>query len=431
MVSADLQQEVHTSVTTPLRVGDQPELPDFLRNRLQSFYEKQFQLRWGGRHILKGRACNHSDLFLGSNDYLAISGHPEILEACVEAFRQSENRLMMSAVFLQDESDSYHRLIRNLADGIGAQDGVLCQSGYAANVGLLQTIADPDTHVYIDVLGHGSLWEGIKSAGAKPVRIRHNDAGHLEQQVRRYGPGIIAVDAIYSTNGSVCPLKDFADVARNYGCVLIVDESHSLGTHGERGEGLVASLGLADRVHFRTASLAKAYVSRAGFIACSSEFRTYFEVQSWPAIFSSSLLAHDIAGIEAAHRLIQREDWRRVRLREITQYIRMGLEQLRFNISNGTEQIIGLEVGSEKETRSVCDELENRGVFGAIFSAPATSLNRSLIRLSLHAGLTDSQLDRMLAAFAEIRKEVSVDRWISSRDALRMERGELAPPSLV
>lgn len=422
MLPTKLPVELCPSVRTDLGVRVQPELPDFLRSRVQSFYEKQFQLRWGGRHILKGRAANHSDLFLGSNDYLSISGHPEILEACIEAFQHTENRLMMSAVFFQDESDSYHRLIRHLADGLRAEDGILCQSGYAANVGLLQTIAGADTRVYIDMLGHGSLWEGIKSAGAQPVRIRHNDADHLENKIRRYGPGIIAVDSIYSTNGSVCPLEDFADIGRNYGCVVVVDESHSLGTHGEKGEGLVASLGLTDRVHFRTASLAKAYASRAGFIACSSEFRTYFEVQSWPAIFSSSLLSHDIAGIETAHRLIQKEDWRRVRLNEITQSIRTGLKQLGFNISNGTEQIIGLEIGSERETRYVCDALERHGVFGAIFSAPATPLNRSLIRLSLHAALTDEQLDRILAAFASIRKEINVDDWISSRDAIRGKR---------
>ena len=167
----------------------------------------------------------------------------------------------MSAVFLQQDSPQ-HLLESKFARLLGSEDAIVTQSGWIANVGLVQTLAGPGVPVYLDMQAHASLWEGVLAAGATPVVFRHNDVEHLARQLGRHGPGVIAVDAVYSTNGSVAPLPELADIAGDTGCVLIVDESHSLGTHGPRGAGLVAALGLQDNVHFRTASLAKAFAGR-------------------------------------------------------------------------------------------------------------------------------------------------------------------------
>src|SRR4051812_46076989 len=113
--------------------------------------------------------------------------------------------MLMSSVFLQ-EGSSQHRLEAKLAAFMGAEDGVLAQSGWAANVGLLQTIAEPGVPVYLDMLAHASLWEGVQSAQAIGVPFLHNDEAHLARQVDKHGAGIIVVDALYSTNGSIAPL---------------------------------------------------------------------------------------------------------------------------------------------------------------------------------------------------------------------------------
>ncbi|MFD3555935.1 aminotransferase class I/II-fold pyridoxal phosphate-dependent enzyme [Streptomyces goshikiensis] len=134
-------------------------------------------------------------------------------------------------------------LERALATHMGAPAGILCQSGWAANTGLLQALARPGMPVYIDVLAHMSLWEGARIAGATVHRFRHNDIAHLRRRIGDTGPGIILVDSLYSTDGSVCPIPEAAEVAEETGCVLVVDESHSLGTHGARGEGMVFELG--------------------------------------------------------------------------------------------------------------------------------------------------------------------------------------------
>ncbi len=396
-----------------------PALPDFVARRVDRFHNERVAIDWGGRHILRGRQPGAGDLMLQSNDYLAIAGHPAIVEAQREALATGGLGMMMSALFQQDQSQPLHRVEAELARAVGSEDGILAQSGFAANVGLIQSIAGERVPVYIDMLAHASLWEGIRSAGAKAVPTLHNDVAHLERQVLRHGPGVIVVDAVYSTNGSLAPLQDIADIAHAHGCVLVVDESHSLGTHGQRGEGLVASLGLNDRVHFVTASLAKAYCSRAGFIACTRRFKDYFGCEALPAIFSSSLLPHELAGISASHRVIQSEGWRRRRLREITRRVRGELAALGYPIGDGTEQIVAFEAGQEILTGRVRDIMERHGVFGSVFSAPATTVNRSLLRLTLNAGMSDGDVERLLDVCRRARDEMDLPEWSASRRAQR------------
>ena len=256
--------------------------------------------------------------------------------------------------------------------------------------------------------------------------FHHNDPEHLERQILRHGPGVILVDTIYSTNGSVCPLREIADIAAARGCVLVVDESHSLGTHGPNGEGLVVELGLVNRVHFRTASLAKAFAARAGFIACAAHFAEYFKFESLPAIFSSTLLPHEVAGLAATLEVIRTEGWRREKLRTNSVYLREGLDDLGYNLNESRSHIISLESGTEQQTIVLRDALEERGIFGSVFCAPATPKNRSMVRLSLHCALKQHELDRVLDACREIRSKTGFDQWASTRRRRNEERTDSA-----
>ena len=336
------------------------------------------------------------------------------MRAQVNALQGGQSDQLMSAVYLQ-EGSAQHRLEHKFARFMGAEDAILAQSGWAANVGLVQTLAEPGLPVYLDMQAHASLWEGVQSAGAVPVSFRHNDLEHLQRQVARHGRGVIAVDALYSTNGSVAPLPALAELAWATGCVLIVDESHSLGTHGPRGAGLVAALGLQDRVHFRTASLAKAFAGRAGIVTCSSKFKGYFLSESRPAIFSSCLLRHELAWFDAAIDFVAAADERRVALHIKACALREELGALGYNVSDGTEQIIALEAGPEPKTLALRKLLEARGVVGAMFCAPATPKNRSLVRLTLNSGLDRTQMRRIVEACDDIRSLADVEGWTSTR----------------
>ena len=212
------------------------------------------------------------------------------------------------------------------------------------------------------------------------------------------------VDSVYSTTGALCPLADMVDVAEQHGCTILVDESHSLGTHGPQGAGLCAELGLVERVHFITASLAKAFAGRAGFFTVPAELRYYVLHHSYPNIFSSCLLPHEIAGLAATLDVIKSSDEARRRLHLNTQRLRASLPDLGYPIHQGSQQIISLEAGAESDTMELRDRLEERQVFGAIFCAPATSRNRAMVRLTLNAGLTDSELEQIETVAREIAR---------------------------
>ena len=404
----------------PVQQFKNAALPEFLTLRVERYYRERVQNTWGGGHIMRGRLPGSDALHLSSNDYLALAQHPKILDAMAGSIRCEGNGLLMSGIFLHGDDCPQLTLEKRLAHFMQAESGVLCQSGYAANTGLIQAIADAQTPVYADMMAHMSLWEGVRAAGAKAVPFHHNDPEHLERQILRHGPGIVVVDSIYSTSGNICPLVELAAICEAQGCIFVVDESHSLGTHGPDGAGLVAALGLAERVHFRTASLAKAFAGRAGYIACSERFNEYFKFESNPAIFSSTLLPLDVAGLAATLDVVKQEGWRRERLHANAAWVRTQLEELGYNLNDSRSQIISLEAGPEQQTMALRDALEARGVFGSVFCAPATPKNRSLMRFSINAALTEGQLERIVRVCAEIRDEVDLANWPSTR---RLQRG--------
>ncbi len=402
-------------------------LPEFLNTRINAYFEEYDPKKWGGGHIMRGRTPGVDDVRLTSNDYLSIAQHPEILQAMAKSILNDGNGLLMSGVFLHGNNPQMN-LERKLAEYMHAEAGVLCQSGWCANTGLIQSIANKNIPVYIDMLAHTSLWEGIQSASANAVPFMHNDPEHLRKQVKHHGAGVIIVDSIYSTMGSICPLTEIVDISEENGCILVVDESHSLGTHGPHGEGLVVALGLTEYVHFRTASLAKAFAGRAGFITCPKRFSEYFRYESNPAIFSSTLLPHDVAGLDATLTVIQREDWRRKRLHANAAWLRASLEELGYNLNSSESQIVSLEAGPEQSTMKLRDALESHGIFGSVFMAPATPKNRSLIRFSVNALLTENELERIVEVCRDIREEVDMQNWPSTRRLRRASRPAPAVP---
>lgn len=392
--------------------GIAPE-PGFLRSRVDAYYRDRVEETWDGGHIMVGRTPGRDAVRLTSNDYLCMARHPDVI-AAQRASIDASDAMLMAAVFLHGDSDQA-RFEAAMAEWMMSESAILAQSGWVANAGLIQAIAEPGTPCYIDMFAHTSLWEGIQSAGARPTPFRHNAPEHLERQVRKHGPGIVMVDSVYSTSGSVAPLADIVDVAERGECVIVVDEAHSLGTHGPQGRGLVVELDLVDRVHFRTASLAKAFAGRAGMIACSGRIAEFFKYSANPAIFSSGLLPHEIAGLEATRVAIVAADDRRQRLHANADYLREGISELGYNLDLSRAQILGLEAGSERRTIILRDALEARGIFGSVFCAPATPKNRSLIRFTVNSSLEQAELDRIIEACAAIRGEVGLAQWPSTR----------------
>lgn len=413
------------AVVHPVNPPVNPPVSAHLQARIGREFWERWNGPWGGRSLLHGRDAGPGAVRLNGNDYLALTGHPEIVQAQTHAIRTDAEFVIQSGVFLLDTHPA-RRLELKLARLLGKEDGLVCQSGYAANLGLLQAIADEQTVIHMDSLAHTSLWEGARRAGASAQPFRHNDPQHLRRQIERHGPGLVVVDSVYSTTGALCPLTDMVEVAEAGGCMILVDESHSLGTHGPQGAGLCAQLGLSHRVHFITASLAKAFAGRAGFMTLPAEMRNYVLSSSYPNMFSSCLLPHEIAALDATLELIRRSDRERERLHAHTRHVRAFLEAQGYPIHQGTEQIIALEAGSEPATMVLRDELESRAVFGAVFCAPATSRNRTMVRLTLHAALTAAELDHLEAVTAEVAQRVRPWTWPIARRG-RGSAGDQSP----
>lgn len=384
---------------------DSTKFPDFVNEAVQQYFEVRVNQSWQGGHILKGKKPAANALIISSNDYLDISRHPHILNSQIQAMREYGNGQMQSPVFLSDDS-LFSACEQEFARFIQYPASVLSQSGWCANIGLIQSLAKRDLPVYLDFYTHMSFWEGAKAARAKPIPFQHNSVQSLRKRLTSHGPGIIAVDAIYSTTGTISPLAEYVQLAQEFDCLLIVDESHSLGTRGPNGSGLVAELGLSKQVHIITASLAKALCGRAGLIAGNSQLIELIRYTALPIIFSSALSPHDLAGFLAALTVIKEEGWRRDKLHANADFLRKELLTCGFNLFGSNSQIIPLFAGSESNILWLRTELEKADIHGAVFCAPATPKNKTLIRLSINTNHRQTQL----ATLVECLKKLALEK---------------------
>lgn len=369
-------------------------LPEFIQTRLDLFVHDLIESNHNGKHLVLGKRPQNNDIILQSNDYLSLSNHPLIKARLKHALDESHDSLFMSGIFLQD-AQTKPPLEKQLADFAQFDTCLLSQSGWNANTALLQTICSPETPVYIDFFAHMSMWEGARYANAQLHPFMHNNCDHLIKLIKRYGPGIIAVDSIYSTIGTLAPLVDLVTIAKQYHCAILVDESHSFGVCGPQGAGLLCELGLSNYVDFMTVSLAKTFAYRAGAIWANNNVDKCLPFVGYPAIFSSTILPYEVEALSATLEVIKASDEKREQLFHHAQTLRTALIKLGFTIRSQS-QIIALETGDEENTEKVRDYLEENGVFGAVFCRPATVKNKNIIRLSLNSSLTQEQLDKII-----------------------------------
>ncbi len=376
-----------------------------LQDRIQAYFDRVVD-----GNVLHGRAPMASDVMLSGNDYLNIGNDPRIVGEQLDVLARHGEDIFMSGAYAQ-YLDQQNRLEEEYATWLGAEAAALCQSGFAANEGVIEAIAGPNTPIYIDMFAHASVWQGATVASAPAFAFRHNDAEHLRRQVAKHGPGLVAVESIYSTIGDFCQIYDILDVCEETGCMLVVDESHSIGVIGMQGEGLISHLGLTERVPFRVFSLSKAMVGRGGVVVGPARFVEYFRYESTPAIFSSAIFPNEVARFKATLSVVRGETHRRSRISGLGERLRSGLLERGYDVSCSESQIIPLIAGPESETRRLRDALEANGVVGSVFCAPATPRKRSLVRLCVHNGLDTDQIDYILEVCSRIRDLVRPDRW--------------------
>ncbi|WP_295891150.1 alpha-hydroxyketone-type quorum-sensing autoinducer synthase [uncultured Vibrio sp.] len=343
-----------------------------------------------GRNLVLGRKPTNKDIVLQSNDYLTISHHPEIIKHQIEVLQSNDDDSFMSNVFLHGDGAN-QSVEHEMAAFVGFEHCTIAPSGWIANTALMQTICDSKTHVYIDFFTHMSLWEGARYAGANIHPFMHNNPRHLTRLIRKHGAGIVVVDSVYSTLGTISPLNEIVQIAKQHDCATVVDESHSLGTHGPQGAGLLRELDLSNDVDFMTASLAKTFAYRAGAIWCNNRFGETLPYASYSSIFSSAMMLNELERIRATLKVVKESDEKRRRLFSHSRRLVSGLKKIGFNIRSES-QIIGLETGDSGNTIKVRDFLEDNGVLGSVFCTPATPNNKNIIRLSVQSDIEDDEI---------------------------------------
>ncbi|CAF1388130.1 unnamed protein product [Adineta steineri] len=373
--------------------------------------------------LLASTRPNCIDIYLDNNDYLHLSFDPRLIAddvyqynmnnvilktekvSCQSLLDEKQQLLIsrqgsdniMSGLFLQEASCQYQVSDLLAKQILGKESVYLTQSGYVANYGLLQALVIPaKTHIYIDTAAHESLWQGASRGIIH--KIKHNSLDDLEENLRKFGSGIIVVDSLYSGKGSIADLIELCNLKEQYNCMLIVDESHSIGLYGQHGRGLASLGNVTDRIDFITGSLAKAYCVRAGFIAGRTQEILYVREKSSAAIFSSALMNWDVQRLQRAINIIYNADEERQRLLHIATTVRHAAVTLEFDVEQTPlpSPILCLNGGPNLFSKKIQSYFENAGISGAIFIAPAMPLNGSMLRLTFHAGLSDEDVSRII-----------------------------------
>ncbi len=351
---------------------------------------------------------NEHSIFIDNNDYLSLANHPEIIEAQINQLRVQDNSVMSS--FFASGKGPREQFEEQMASHTNQEASILSTSGWDANTGLMQTIADKETPVYLDRMVHASLHVGAQLSGGTVHLFNHNNPDHLERKIKEYGTGVVVVDSVYSSIGSICPLNDIVAVSKKYDCIVVVDESHSLGLYGKEGAGMVADLGLEDRVDFITASLSKTFCSRGGIITCSKNFKNYFRHNSYPAIFSSVMQNHEAARFIKTLEIIKRDEWRRQHLHKNTAYLHQHLDYTGFNTEVSKSPIISLEVNNESKAILLRDLLVQKNVVTAPFIPPAVPKKRCNTRITVNCTLTHSQLQHIVKSCKEVLPVIKLSK---------------------
>ncbi|KAK6344236.1 hypothetical protein TWF696_007878 [Orbilia brochopaga] len=341
------------------------------------------------------------------NDYLNVVNDEDVVRSQADDLLHHKGREgILSSVFLGEEDPHY-----TLEQDVGAWFGKECyfaQSGYAANTGLMHALCTPGMNVYADIYLHASFHDGLAARCTKVHRHRHNDPSHLEANIKQHGPGIVLVESVYSTTGTVSPLEEIVRIKKEYGCVLLVDESHSIGLCGAQGRGYVHMKGLVDSVDYVTASLSKAWCCRAGVVFGSHV--GYIKETSYPYIFSSALMRNDIVRIRAMWEVIRAAESRRQKLLDMSRLLRrmMGKVADLVHVEGEDSPIVCIRCVEEEEMASLHRYLASRGVIAAPFFWPATPRNYPIVRLTVNSNIKTDDIYKATNAVADFYAKPSV-----------------------
>lgn len=348
----------------------------------------------------------HEMLMLSSYDYLGLIGDPRIDAAAIEAVKRYGTgtggvRLLTGTLELHRETEEA------LAGFKGTEAALTFTSGYVANLAVISSLFGPADRVIADALSHRSLMDACRLAGVQVQRFEHNNPDSLRNEIRN-GPQanrtLIISDGVFSMDGDICCLPELIAIKKEFGCYLLMDESHATGVLGAGGRGTDEHWGVdTNDVDIWTGSLAKAIPSGGGFVAGSRELMIFLQHASAPFIFSGAMPAPSAAAVRAAIRIVESEPQRVDRIRANAEFLRGGLQRLGFDTGLSETAVIPLMLYDDTRTALFARELRNRGILTSPVMFPAVAQGSSRLRLCVTAAHTESQLQYALDVFATLK----------------------------
>ena len=356
--------------------------------------------------IMNGRKV----LMLGSNSYLGLTNHPKIMEAARAAVTRYGTGCAGSR-FLNGTLDIHLELERRLAQLVHKEAALLYSTGFQVNLGVISALVGKGDFVLADKSDHASIVDGCQLCHGQFVRFAHNDMAALENQLTKIDPAagkLIVVDGVFSMEGDIIRLPDVCRLAKQYGAAVMVDDAHGIGVLGEKGAGTSSHFGLTDQVQLIMGTFSKSLASLGGFIASDAQTIDYLKHNSRELIFSCSMSPANVAAVMAALDIMISEPDRIAQLWRNTERMKRGLIALGFDLGASETPILPVYCRGPLTAFKVCKRLQEEGVFVNPVVPPGVQPGSELIRISLMATHSDSQIDFALDKLGKVGRELGL-----------------------
>ncbi|HEY6850992.1 MAG TPA: 8-amino-7-oxononanoate synthase [Terracidiphilus sp.] len=371
-----------------------------IRQRLESF-----ELNGLSRRLLPPAGID-----LSSNDYLQFASHP-MLRARMSSAVLQEGCGSTGSRLLRGDRNCFSAIEQRFAAFKGTEAALYFSSGYAANLAVLSTFLDEGDVVFFDRLNHASLIDGMRLGKARKILFAHSDLAAFDHYLRTIsttGQRFLVVESLFSMDGDIAPLKEYADLCREAGVALIVDEAHAIGLYGDRGTGLIESTGIAGDTFLSINPAGKALGLAGAFVAGPQWAIDYLMQRGRTFVFSTAPPPSIAAALGAALDLIGEAPELRHRLHCLTTTLRGMLVDQGLDIPRDGTQIIPVLVGDNARAVSVAQALQVQGFDVRAIRPPAVPEGSARLRISVNTGLDEtilrrfsSSLDRALSGVGE------------------------------
>lgn len=348
-----------------------------------------------------------------ANNYLGLSSHPKVIEAAKAAI-DSHGYGMSSVRFICGTQDAHKELEEKISTFLGTEDTILYAAAFDANGGVFEPLLGPEDAIISDELNHASIIDGVRLCKAKRFRYKNCDMADLEVQLQAAVEAgtrhrIIVTDGAFSMDGSVAPLDNICDLADKYEALVMIDESHCSGFIGKTGRGTHELFGVIDRVDIITGTLGKALGGASGgFTSGRKEIIDMLRQRSRPYLFSNTLAPAIVGASIKVLDMLSETTELRDKLESNTTYFREKMTAAGFDIKSGVHPIVPVMLYDAKLAQEFATKMLEEGIYVIGFYYPVVPKDKARIRVQISAGHDMEHLDKAIAAFTKVGKELGV-----------------------